>query len=34
LQPIGFIDELGRRIKAGHINMRSQAQVVSFLVFY
>jgi hypothetical protein len=30
LQPIGFIDELGRRIKAGHISMRGQAQVVSF----
>ena len=34
LQPIGFIDELGCRIKAGHISMRGQAQVVSFLLFY
>ena len=33
LQPIGFIDELGRRIKAGHISMRGQAQVGLFLFF-
>ena len=33
LQPIGFTDALGRRIKAGHISMRDQAQVVSFFIF-
>ena len=33
LQPIGFTDVLGRRIKAGHISMRDQAQVVSFFIF-
>ena len=34
LHPIGFTDVLGRRIKAGHISMRDQAQEVSFLFFY
>jgi len=34
LQPIGFTDALGRRIKAGHISMRDQAQAVSFLFFF
>jgi len=33
LKPIGFTDVLGRRIKAGHISMRDQAQVVSFFIF-
>ena len=33
LHPIGFTDVLGRRIKAGHISMRDQAQVVSFFIF-
>ena len=34
LQPIGLIDEPGRRIKAGHISMRGQAQAMSFFIFY
>ena len=33
LHPIGFIDVLGRCIKADHISMRDQAQVVSFFIF-
>ena len=33
LQPIGFADALGRRIKAGHISMRDQARVVSLFIF-
>ena len=33
LHPIGMVDELDCHIKAGHISMRSQAQVVSFFYF-
>jgi hypothetical protein len=33
LHPIGFTDALCRRIKAGHISMRDQAQAASSLFF-